>query len=201
MSTYGTLATTSRAGHTFNGWFTASSGGTQIIPYSIVTITSDQTLYAQWTPNSYTVTFNANGGTASNPANKSVTYTSTYGTLATTSRAGHTFNGWFTASSGGTKITSASTVSTIGAHTLYAQWTPNTYTVTFNANGGTTPNPTSKSVTYASTYGTLATTSRAGYTFNGWFTASSGGTQITSASTVSITNAQTLYAQWTPNTY
>jgi uncharacterized repeat protein (TIGR02543 family) len=70
-------------------------------------------------------------------------------------------------------------------------------TVTFNANGGNTPSPTSKVVINGSTYGTLATISRTGHTFNGWFTASSGGTQITSASTVTATANHTLFAQWT----
>jgi uncharacterized repeat protein (TIGR02543 family) len=70
-------------------------------------------------------------------------------------------------------------------------------TVTFDANGGTTPSPTSKVVTYNSTYGTLATTSRSGFTFNGWFTASSGGVQRTSSSTVTATANHTLFAQWT----
>ena len=69
--------------------------------------------------------------------------------------------------------------------TLYAQWTANTYTVTFDANGGETPVPASKVVTYDAAYGTLATTSRTGYTFAGWFTAASGGTQVTAATVVS----------------
>jgi uncharacterized repeat protein (TIGR02543 family) len=146
---------------------------------------------------SMTVTFNANGGGTPSPTSKVVINGSTYGTLATVSRTGHTFNGWFTASSGGTQITSESTVTQTANHTLFAQWTAITMTVTFNANGGTTPSPTSKVVTYNSTYGTLATTSRSGFTFNGWFTASSGGVQRTSSSTVTATANHTLFAQWT----
>jgi uncharacterized repeat protein (TIGR02543 family) len=145
--------------------------------------------------NTYTVTFNANGGSVST-ASKTVTYASTYGTLPTPTRTGYTFAGWYTAASGGTSITSSTTVSITANQTLYAHWTANTYTVTFNANGGGTPSPASKSVTYASTYGTLATVSRSGHEFLGWFTAASGGTQITESTTVSITAAQTLYAHW-----
>ena len=70
-----------------------------------------------------------------------------------------------------------------------------TYTVTFNANGGSTPTA-SKSVTYNSTYGTLPTPTRAEYTFKGWFTSANGGTQITSITKVTLTSNQTLYAQW-----
>jgi uncharacterized repeat protein (TIGR02543 family) len=94
-------------------------------------------------------------------------------------------------------VTAATVVTTAADHTLYAQWTANTYTVTFDPNGGSTPVPTSKVVTYGSAYGTLATTSRTGYTFNGWFTAASGGTQVTAATVVTTAADHTLYAQWT----
>jgi uncharacterized repeat protein (TIGR02543 family) len=76
---------------------------------------------------------------------------------------------------------------------------PVTYTVTFDPNGGDTPEPGSKQVTYDSDYGMLATVSRTGYTFNGWFTAPSGGTPVTSATTVTIASDHTLFAQWTQN--
>jgi len=82
-------------------------------------------------------------------------------------------------------------------HTITAAFAASQYTVTFDANGGTVPSPESKVVTCGSTYGTLATTSRSGCTFNGWFTAASGGTLVTSSTTVTITADQTLYAQWT----
>ena len=75
---------------------------------------------------------------------------------------------------------------------------PVTPPVTFEAQGGTTPTPATKTVTYGSTYGALATTSRTGYNFGGWWTGTGGtGTQITSATTVNITAGQTLFAKWT----
>ncbi len=199
-----------KTGYTFAGWGTTSSGGTifdqndvTLVPTSINSNIKNgncsTTLYAQWKAKTYTVTFNANSGTCSTTS-KSVTYASTYGTLPTPTRTGYTFKGWYTAASGGTKVTSSTTVSITAAQTLYAQWTANTYTVTFNANGGTC-STASKSVTYASTYGTLPTPTRTGYTFKGWYTAASGGAQVTSSTTVSITAAQTLYAQWTAKTY
>ncbi len=198
-STYGTLPTPTRTGYTFSGWYTAASGGTKITADTKVSITAAQTLYAQWSANSYTVTFNANGGTCST-ASKSVTYGSTYGTLPTPTRTGYTFSGWYTAASGGTKITADTKVSITAAQTLYAQWSTNQYTVTFNANGGSC-STASKSVTYGSTYGTLPTPTRTGYTFSGWYTATSNGTEITSTTKVTITSAQTLYAIWTANQY
>ena len=84
---------------------------------------------------------------------------------------------------------------------MYAYYNANKYTVFYNSNGGNTPNPASKTVTYDSTYGTLASVSREGYTFNGWFTAASGGTKIETSTKVNITSNQTLYAHWTVNSY
>lgn len=200
--TNATITVPKKTGYTFHGYCTSTNGnGTQYITSAgkvyndLYKVNKNQTLYAWWTANTYTVTFNANGGSTST-SSKTVTYASTYGELPTPTRTGYTFKGWFTSASGTTQITSSTKVSITAAQTLYAQWTANTYTVTFNANGGTTPTA-SKSVSYASTYGTLPTPTRLGYSFNGWFTAITGGTKITSSTQVSITANQTLYAQWT----
>ena len=85
--------------------------------------------------------------------------------------------------------------------TLYVHWVARTYTVTFEKNDGSGDNAGTRTVTYDAKYGTLPTLSRTGYTFTGWFTAASGGTQVTSDTIVKITEAQTLYAHWTPNKY
>ena len=75
-------------------------------------------------------------------------------------------------------------------------------TVTFDAQGGTTPNPASKNVTYASPYGTLATSARTGYTFAGWWTGINGtGAQVLTTTVSTNTAAQTLYAKWMPISY
>ena len=121
--------------------------------------------------------------------------------LPTPTKAGHTFNGWYTDATGGTKVGVVGASYTPAANTsLYAQWTANTYTVNFNANGGSV-GTSSKSVTYDSTYGELPTPTRENYNFDGWYTAASDGTQVTSATAVKITATQTLYAHWTEATY
>lgn len=73
---------------------------------------------------------------------------------------------------------------------------PPTYTVSFDANGGNSPSPTNKVVTYNGTYGDLASVTREGYSFTGWFSAISGGSPVTSSTTVAISANQTLYARW-----
>ena len=198
-SKYGALGTVSRTGYTFNGWYTAASGGTKISGDSTYSTAANQTLYAQWKANSYAVAFNANGGSVST-SSANVTYDATYGSMPTPTRSGYTFNGWYTAASGGTKVTSSTKVSITSAQTLYAQWSIIKSTVSFNANGGSV-STSSTTVTFGSTYGTLPTPTRTGYTFNGWYTSTNGGTKITSSTSVSITSAQTLFAQWTINSY
>ncbi len=71
-----------------------------------------------------TVSFNANGGTTST-SSKTVYITDTYGNLPKPTRNGYTFNGWYTANSGGTKVTATTKVSNSSDHTLYAVWTLN----------------------------------------------------------------------------
>lgn len=205
-STLGTLPTPTRAAtaeysYTFAGWFTAASGGTQIS--TTTTVTSDVTYYAHWTATkrSYTATFNGNGGSTPSPSSITKEYNTALGTLPTCTRTGYTFLGWYTASSGGTKI-STTTVVTKDI-TYYAQWSINSYTLTFNPNGGTVT-PTSKNLEYNSAYGTLPTPTRASdaqytYTFAGWYTAATGGTQVTTATKMAAKDT-TVYAHWTSNT-
>jgi uncharacterized repeat protein (TIGR02543 family) len=154
-------------------------------------VTGDATCYAQWAVNNYIVTFNANGGTGGTP---SVTkeYNTTIGVLPIPTRVGYTFDGWFTAASGGTKLSAATVVT--GDAICYAQWPANNYTVNFNANGGTggTPSVTKE---YNTTIGTLPVPTRAGYTFDGWFTEASGGVLVTPVTAV-IADV-TYYARWT----
>lgn len=191
---YGALPTPSRTGYTFLGWFTSQNGGVQINQNTVVSIVSDQTLYARWKANNYTLNYNANGGTV-NPKSKSVTFDSTFGALPTPSRTGYTFDGWFTASTGGSGVGANTKVTVASNQTIYAHWRPNNYTVYFNANGGGV-SPSSKMVGYGTNYGTLPTPTRANYTFDGWFTAPTGGTEITASSKFSQLGNQTVYAHW-----
>ena len=82
------------------------------------------TIYVSKGKQPVTVYFNANGGSTST-SSKTVYLTDSYGSLPTPTRNGYTFNGWYTATTGGQKITSSSTVSSASNHTLYAAWTLN----------------------------------------------------------------------------
>ena len=151
-------------------------------------------------PAVYVVTFNKNALDATTPVPATMTVTNglSYGTLPTVSRLGHTFDGWFTLSSGGSKILATTIVSLSGPQTLWAQWTPvavPTCVISFNGNGGSTPSPITRD--QGAAYGTLPTSTYAGHSFNGWFTQQTGGTKVISTSIVPNQSTQTLYAQWT----
>ena len=187
-----------RSGYTFLGWSlssTATSASYQ--PGGSITLTASDILYAVWKANTYTVSYNANGGSGA-PSNQ----TKTHGIILTLSntvptRMGHTFTGWNTEPDGsGTGYDPGSRYGYNAPVTLYAQWTVNTYVVTFDAQGGSVT-PASKSVTYGQPYGSLPVPVRAGYRFDGWFTVATGGTQVTAETVVTVTAAQTLYAHWT----
>ena len=90
------------------------------------------TMYVNWTADSYTVKFNANGGSVS-PSNTKANYGSSI-TLPTPTRDGYTFNGWYTAASGGGLVGKAGASYTVTySTTLYAQWTQKAHTHNFNA--------------------------------------------------------------------
>ena len=190
-------STTARIGTSTNNCNTTWNGTTKTKNTYFKNLSSTNsgkvTMTANYTANSYTVRFNANGGSVS-PTTKSVKYDSAYGDLPTPIRTGYNFTGW---TLNGTKITSTTTVKTASNHTLVAQWTANKYTVTFDPNGqGGTVNPTTKSVTFDTTYGTLPTPIRAGYIFIGWYTDKSVGTQVLSTTTVKTASNHSLYAHW-----
>lgn len=127
--TYGTLPTPTRTGYSFDGWYTKKTDGTNVTETTTVGTNPPTTLYAHWTAEKYLVTLNANGGkidtTSGQVSTKS--YTATYGSkynfLPTPTRTGgYSFDGWYTDQTNGTKVTSATTVTTTKNHILYAHW-------------------------------------------------------------------------------
>ena len=198
-SEYGDMPTPTRTGYSFAGWFTKATGGTKVTGSTTITTNGAHTLYAHWSANTYSVTFNPNGGSVS-PTAKTVTYGSAYGTLPTPTREGHAFNGWFTDVVGGQQISSSDVVTATSNLPLYAHWTVGSCLIMFNANGGSV-SPETQTVTYGDIYNTLPTPTKTGYSFVGWFTARDGGSQILPTDTVMVTGSQTVYAHWTPRSY
>ena len=187
-SSVGDLPTASRDGYDFNGWYTSSSGGSAVS--SSTTVDSNTTFYAHWTKIVYyTVKFNPNGGSVSKTS-VSVKGGSSIGSMPTPTRDGYTFDGWFTQASGGAQKTSSSTVNS--DMTLYAHWTPN-IVITYNANGGSV-SPSSVTIKQGGSISSLPTPTRTDYFFDGWYTAASGGNNVTTSTTFSAKT--TIYAHW-----
>lgn len=224
-----TLSTTkpTRTGYTFKNWNTNSSGtGTSYSPGSTYSSDANVTLYAQWTPLTHTIIYDANGGTNA-PASQVATYgTATYITSEEPTKAGCNFTGWNTQSSGngvsyqagdpwGTFYTDSSST------TLYAQWVSSgTFTITYDGMGATSNVPDSSSyaggdtctvegigiekcitVSYVDPYGIHSNASEKLYLeFEGWNTESDGsGETYQVGDTFKVGNNVTLYAMWGPS--
>ena len=180
-------------GYTFQGWSTSSTGSVQYYPGSTYTGNANLTLYAVWSAKTYTITYNANGGTGA-PSSQTKYYNQGL-TLSYTkpTRPGYAFQGWSTSSTGSVQYNSGSTFTGNYDQTLYAVWKTATYTVYFNANGGTVSR-SSQAVTYGDAYGSLPTPTRDGYAFDGWYT--SDNYRVSAYTTFKETSDQTLYAHW-----
>ena len=153
------------------------------------------TLTAQWTPDTYTVTLHLNDGTIAN--GKDVTEY-TYGTGATLptaddiTRDGHTFEGWYEDENfSGSPVTEISATDT-GKKEFYAKWTLNTYTVTFDSQGGSKVD--SQTVSHGGTVTEPTAPTYEGYTFGGWYTEAGCTTEYDF--TTAVTESLTLYAKW-----
>ena len=176
-----------------------TTGGTTITYSDYTTSCSTETL----------VSLNPNGGSG-----ETESVTATYGqpmpTITPPTRAGYDFQGYFTANDGtGTQYYNADGTSAKdwdkedATFTLYAHWKAKTYTVTLNNQGATTAGATSVTATYNAAMPSIASNlpQKTGYTFNGYFDATSGGTKYYKTDGTSAKNwdkiaATTLYAQW-----
>lgn len=199
---YGSVLTLSstkptRTGYTFQGWATSSGGGVSYSSGSAYSVDADVTLYAVWKINTYTVSYNANGGSGA-PGAQAKTYgvTLALSTIKPT-KTGYTFQGWSTSSGGGVNYASGADYTANASVTLYAVWKANTYTVSYNANGGSGA-PSAQTKTYGVTLKLSSTKpTRTNYNFKGWGISSSSTTVSYAAGGNYTSNASiTLYAIW-----
>ena len=198
--TYGVGATLPTAddmtytGYTFKGWY--DNEGLTGFPVTAIsdTETGNKEYWAKWEANVYTVTLNTNGGTI----NSGNVTEYTYGVGATlptdVTRTGYTFKVWYdTENLTGSPVTAISNTET-GNKEYWAKWEANTYTVTFDPNGGSV-NPVAATTDSSGKLSSLPTPTHGGnYRFDGWYTAQTGGIKVT-LNQVYTANT-TLYAYW-----
>lgn len=210
-------------GYTFGGWY-KETGCTNAWDFSTDTVTADTPLYAKWTPITYTVTLDANGGTIDGSDTKTISHT--YGTAtdisgyAPATRTGYTYDCWYTGSSGGTKKTSIGATD-ISANTIYyVHWTAKTSALTFDGNGATSFTASTgltatydSPLPYPSGASAVNIPTKTGYTFLGFFDNTTGGTKYYNADGTrntdhnsgnwdkDTTDGTPLYARWQINSY
>ena len=197
-----------RTGYKFAGWGTNASGASVYVDQAAYTMGAaiSYTLYAVWSQTAYTISYNLNGGVNSTANPNGYNSEGSTITLASPTKTGSTFVGWYTESTFTNRITSIASGSTRN-YSLYAKWTSNNYTITYNYDGGSGAS-SSKSVAYnasiyndtVNTYGSLPTATKTGYTFTGWYYEESN-TQVTADSKILTAGNHTLKAHYTKNSY
>lgn len=163
----------SRQGYQFTDWYLDDT------KYDFAAaVTGNMTLTAKWTANSYTITFDTNGGSAIDPITQG--YDTTINAPAAPTKTGYTFMGW-----------EPEIPATMPAEdmTVTAQWRINRYTVTFDTDGGSAVD--AQTVAYGEKAKTPADPTKTGYTFAGW---ELGGNAYDFAA--SVTEDMTLTAKW-----
>jgi uncharacterized protein (TIGR02145 family)/uncharacterized repeat protein (TIGR02543 family) len=187
-----------KSGYKFAGWY-SNSALTTAFDFTTA-ITANRTLYANWTQ-LYTVTYNGNENTGGSVPVDGTGYlngatVTVLGNTGSLTKTHYTFSKWNTSTDGtGTPYLSGGTFAIGSANvTLYAQWIPDTFTISFNSRNSSSL--TKIKVAYGSTIGTLPTDpAKASYVFNGWYTDSTNfTTQFTTSTTV--TENDTVYAYW-----
>lgn len=129
VTVLGNSGSLAKSGYTFDGWCSARPAagapcsGTSRPMSSSFTISSNVTLYAVWVANTLTVTYDEQGGSSVTDGS-TATGASIAASPGTPTRSGHTFNGWFAASAGGSSITFPYLHGRTTDFVLYAQWTP-----------------------------------------------------------------------------
>ena len=197
-----------KSGYTFAGWNTKKDGtGTACRNKASVKGLASKngqtvTLYAQWTVKTYNVAFNANGGTGTMKKLSKVAYGKSKKLTANAyKKTGYTFAGWNTKKDGsGIALADKADIKSLtcpsgSTVTLYAQWTPKEYKITYDLNGGTNSAKNPTSYTIKSSTITLQAPFKSGYTFAGWYSDSKFKTKVTKIAKGS-TGSKKFYARW-----
>lgn len=180
-----------KTGHTFQGWYIDALLETA---YTFSKMpNNDLVLYAKWTVNDYTITYNVNGGTAIDVTTHA--YASVITEPTDPTKAGYDFGGWYADE----LLTTAYVFTSMPANNvnLYAKWTPKNFSLSFVTNGGT--EITSVSYAYGSTITAPTAPTKDGFDFVGWYS-----DELLTTAYVFQTmpaNNVILYAKWTPKTY
>ena len=174
----------------------AVGGPEKLEPETTMTVDCNSIFKAILEPITYTVSFDANGGEVKD-AELPNTFDKDY-SLTTASRYGYTFDGWYTAKNGGTKVTEDTQMTRAENHTLYAHWTAKSHKVVFDGNGATSGSMDDLDVTYDTKANPTCRFEKTGYSFTGWSYAKDGDVVDDLSGKV---DTVIVYAIWKPNTY
>ena len=189
--------TPTRDGFVFVGWNTSADGnGTRLLAGASYEPAQNTQLFAEWVA-THTVTFNPNYGSGISPKTQTIVTGQSTQLTQSFDRSGYSFVEWTTESDGsGATYALAEAVSISGDLTLYAQWSANSYTLTFDYDGATGGNSlTSIDYTTDGAPVTLPAPTKTGFVFDGWYSDAAKTLEITGP-TYTISAGSTIYAKW-----
>ncbi|TQS83029.1 hypothetical protein A3207_03560 [Candidatus Methanomassiliicoccus intestinalis] len=190
-------ASATKTGYKFAGWYTNADCSGDPVTSIPAQSTGDKVFYAKWTPITYTVIFDANGGTGS-MSNQTFTYDEAKSLSENTfTKDYHSFIGWSLVADGDVKYGNSETVSGLiaeenGQVRLYAVWTPTKYKITYDLDGGINNPENISEYTYETETISILPPSKEGYTIKNWTRILPDGTEKSSkGEAVVITNKGT----------
>lgn len=191
----GTLMEPSKKGYDFVKW--TNKDGDTVDEETVIASDVDYYVYANWNNHISTLTVDPASGTWNNSGDKQnfeLAYEETKD-IPDPTRTGYNFTSWKLV---GEASTIDNRVFKMGYEdtTITAQWSPKTYTLYYDVNGGNPVSPASKSIVYTKEYGDLPTPTRTGYTFEGWYTDANNGTQVNAQTKHTVPNDVTIHAHW-----
>ncbi len=186
-----TFEPATKTGYTFNGWYTDAAFTSALVEGITLGSHGEITLYANFSINKYTISFESNDGTDVEPIKQN--YATSVSAPEDPAKTGYKFVGWYSNSA----LTNKYTFTTIPAEniTLYAKWELVSYKITYNLDGGTNASQNPKTYTITTATITLLAPSKTGYTFGGWYTDELFANKITEI-TLGSYGEKELFAKW-----
>ena len=191
------LAKPKRVGYKFMGWYKNKKLTKKATSLRGVAAKGKRTVYAKWRFSAYRIVYKLNGGKLPASYKKTIKKNKTYkvSKLKKPTRKGYLFKGWYSNKSLTQKAKKIKGNSSASKRTVYAKWKTRSYSITYDANGGTMPKSYTKTYKTSKGLSSLPVPTLPGYAFMGWYS-DAGLTKIVPSLDKGTYGNKKLYAKW-----
>ncbi|MBP5724725.1 MAG: InlB B-repeat-containing protein [Bacteroidales bacterium] len=190
-----------KLGYSFAGWYADEEFATARLTRISETVSGNQTFYAKWTENTYSITLNVNEGSINEEYMSYYTFGTSTSLPTDVTRQGYTFMGWFVNSNFDGSTVESVSATEYGDKAYWAKWQVEKYDVTLQTNGGTINSGNLSGYSFG--VGAVLPTdiTKVGHTFAGWYASEEFNSAELSVIAVNETGDKTFYAKWTVDDY